>query len=720
MELRDFAERILFGNQLEDKLVAPDRFTDTIKSAAPIIVPQFPGRPPELSLGRGSGDAFPTPSEMEHEEHRARVFHFFANHELLALELMALALLRFPDAPTAWRLGIAQIMREEQKHLLLYRERLEALGLKLGDVAVNDFFWKNLCHIASPQEFIAGLSLTFEQANLDFSLHYRDVFAAMGDAPSSDVMDIVYREEIGHVRHGVMWLEKIKSPGESQWDAYRRLLKYPLTPSRGKGLKFAREARQLAGIEGQFMDEMIFYPEAKTRAARILWYNPDCEAELAAGNGYMPPQEHKLLMRDFAMLPIFLGKEGDVIVTHKTPSRAFREQCVELGLARPYWLESTDVRDPDWTRMPEVKVQGFSPWGWSAKARQHALRLKETYEATYNDFIPEESLLQKIFSKHELPAIRKSFRDTNLQHIPLLGDDAALGVLCTSVEDVLELHKRVASEWQRPIVVKVPYSAAGQGTIRLRVGEEPSASQLGWLAKMVKHYSQVMVEPWYERTVDVSFQFSIHDKIELLGPTRFYTDQRGQYGGHWLGQLFKDISQEEQKRLYRPRSQGESLMSMAEKGARHAATWLFQQGFRGLCGVDTFFYQDPLQADTWRVQAIGEINPRHTMGHVALCLQSLIQKGHAALWVTLAKPTLRDFGYQNFKQMAADLTTKHPVEYFFSTRRESVKRGIFFTNDPEQAEACLGVVAVGDAACSEIQRLAARLEMKTKNEAKEK
>lgn len=714
MELRTFAEQILFGDRLEDKLVAPDRFTDTLTSVAPIAVPRFPGRPVELSLGRGQADVFPTPAEMEHEEHRARVFHFFANHELMALELMALALLRFPDAPAQWRLGIAQIMREEQKHLLLYRERLEALGLKLGDVAVNDFFWRNLSGISSPLEFIAGLSLTFEQANLDFSLHYRDVFAAMGDTPSRDVMEIVFREEIGHVRHGVMWLEKTKTRGESQWDAYRRLLKYPLTPSRGKGLRFALEARQLAGLDQQFIDEMVFYPEAKTRPARILWYNPDCEAELAAGNGYRPPQEHKLLMHDFAMLPLFLAKEGDVVVTHKTPSRAFREQCVELGLARPYWLETADVREPDWTRVPEVRVQEFTPWGWSAKARQHALTLQATYAATYNGFIPEAALLRKIFSKHELPAIRKSFRDANLQHIPLLGDEAALGVLCASVDAVLELHQRVSSESQRPIVVKVPYSAAGQGTIRLRVGEEPSASQLGWLAKMIKHYGQVMVEPWYERTIDVSFQFNIQDKAELLGPTRFYTDQRGQYGGHWLGPLFKDIDQEDQKRLYRPRSQGESLMSIAERGARHAAAWLHQQGFRGLCGVDAFFYQDPLQPDAWRAQVIGEINPRHTMGHVTLSLQRLIHKGQPGVWVTLAKPTLRDFGYQNFKQMAADLQAKHPMEYFFSTRRESVKSGIFFTNDPEQAEACLGVVAVGDAACAEIQRLAARLEMKTK------
>ena len=38
------------------------------------------------------------------------MLHFFANHELLAIELIALALLRFPDADPGWRRGLAAIL----------------------------------------------------------------------------------------------------------------------------------------------------------------------------------------------------------------------------------------------------------------------------------------------------------------------------------------------------------------------------------------------------------------------------------------------------------------------------------------------------------------------------------------------------------------------------------------------------------------------------------
>ena len=60
---------------------------------------------------------------------RGRVLHFFANHELLALELMAVALLRFPDAPHSFRRGIIETMKEEQKHLNLYIESMNRLGV---------------------------------------------------------------------------------------------------------------------------------------------------------------------------------------------------------------------------------------------------------------------------------------------------------------------------------------------------------------------------------------------------------------------------------------------------------------------------------------------------------------------------------------------------------------------------------------------------------------
>src|SRR5678815_4855795 len=123
MELHEFAERVLFATSLEEKLRCPDALTDESPGPA-LITPATPGRPEALRFKpHGSGKAdFPGLHRLEQPRERGRLLHFFANHELLATELMALVLLRFPDAPAAFRKGVLQTLKDEQEHTrcLLY------------------------------------------------------------------------------------------------------------------------------------------------------------------------------------------------------------------------------------------------------------------------------------------------------------------------------------------------------------------------------------------------------------------------------------------------------------------------------------------------------------------------------------------------------------------------------------------------------------------------
>src|SRR5262245_54173529 len=112
MRLHEIAHTVLFGDSLAEKLLAPDHFDDEETGRALTEVPEFPGRP--AALARRGRAEFPKVGSLGDESARGRVLHFFANHELLALELMALVLLKFPDAPPAFRAGIARTIREEQ------------------------------------------------------------------------------------------------------------------------------------------------------------------------------------------------------------------------------------------------------------------------------------------------------------------------------------------------------------------------------------------------------------------------------------------------------------------------------------------------------------------------------------------------------------------------------------------------------------------------------
>ncbi|HXG48321.1 MAG TPA: DUF455 family protein, partial [Methylomirabilota bacterium] len=231
MELRDFAEQVLFATTLEEKLQCPTHITDERPGSA-LNTPEAPGRPAELKFkDRTAGrDGFPGAHRLEHAAERGRVLHFFANHELLATELMALVLLRFPDAPAAFRRGVLQTLREEQEHTRLYLERLRACGLHFGELPVSGFFWRAVARMESPLDYVAGLSLTFEQANLDFAAQFARAFAAAGDGPTADLLERIHRDEIAHVAYGLKWFRRWKNPAEDDWAAFCRQLKFPLSP----------------------------------------------------------------------------------------------------------------------------------------------------------------------------------------------------------------------------------------------------------------------------------------------------------------------------------------------------------------------------------------------------------------------------------------------------------------------------------------------------------
>src|SRR3954468_23725802 len=154
MELRDFAEQVLFGARIEDKLNCPASIQDT-RPGSPILAPRAPGRSPELRFKtQGSRPAdFPGVHQLEKEPERGRLLHFFANHELLATELMALVLLRFPDAPAAFRRGVLQTLKDEQEHTRLYIQRMKQCGVEFGEMPVSGYFWRAISAMENPIDY---------------------------------------------------------------------------------------------------------------------------------------------------------------------------------------------------------------------------------------------------------------------------------------------------------------------------------------------------------------------------------------------------------------------------------------------------------------------------------------------------------------------------------------------------------------------------------------
>ncbi len=259
MELRTLAEIILDTPTLEARFTFPDAGVAALTDDEPGLPRAWrePHRPDSLQIApKKKRKGLPHPSSLHDPVMRVRTLHTFANHELMALELMAWALLAYPDAPAAFRRGMAWLIQEEQRHLQLYINRIEAHGASFGDLGVNDHFWRIAPLLDTPLKWVCALNLSFEQANLDhapvFARHFRDV----GDEESAALMEQIVEDEVKHVGFGVRWLRHFSDGSLSDFDVFTQNLNAYMGPERARGTEINRTARRAAGLDDDFIDQL--------------------------------------------------------------------------------------------------------------------------------------------------------------------------------------------------------------------------------------------------------------------------------------------------------------------------------------------------------------------------------------------------------------------------------------------------------------------------------
>jgi uncharacterized ferritin-like protein (DUF455 family) len=96
------------------------------------------------------------------------------------------------------------------------------------------------------------MHLTFEQANLDHAPFYARQFRGVEDPKSAELMDLIFRDEIKHVRFGSHWLKEYQ--GElTLFDAFLGNCSAHNMPDRARGMEFQEEARRKAGLDEDFI-----------------------------------------------------------------------------------------------------------------------------------------------------------------------------------------------------------------------------------------------------------------------------------------------------------------------------------------------------------------------------------------------------------------------------------------------------------------------------------
>jgi uncharacterized ferritin-like protein (DUF455 family) len=232
-----------------------------------------PGRPPTFVLAKKAAKS-PGPEAIRSKAKRAQLAHAFFHHELQAAELMAWAVLAFPDSPRAFRRGLLGIALDEVRHMRAYRDYLEGLGFAIGAFPVRDWFWERVPSATSPAHFVAVMGIGFEGGNLDHSARFADRLRAIGDDVGAALQARIAEEEVPHVRFAMHWFEhfvratsasepapesdaknaaRVRSVDFTTWARY---LPPPLSPLVMRGEPMNREARKRSGFGADFLEDL--------------------------------------------------------------------------------------------------------------------------------------------------------------------------------------------------------------------------------------------------------------------------------------------------------------------------------------------------------------------------------------------------------------------------------------------------------------------------------
>ncbi len=137
---------------------------------------------------------------------RAVLIHALAHIELNAIDLALDIVWRFPAMPEPFYRQWVGVAREEALHFELLSAHLKTLGHDYGDFPAHSGLWDMAAKTRhDPLARLALVPRTLEARGLDASPPMRARLSAAGDTAAAAILDIILRDEIGHVAVGNHW-----------------------------------------------------------------------------------------------------------------------------------------------------------------------------------------------------------------------------------------------------------------------------------------------------------------------------------------------------------------------------------------------------------------------------------------------------------------------------------------------------------------------------------
>jgi uncharacterized ferritin-like protein (DUF455 family) len=209
------------------------------------VAPGHPAKPELVSPLTVKRRAMNTP------EGRAAMIHALVHIEFNAINLALDALWRFEGMPHEYYADWLQVADEEALHFTLLAEHLQTQGYAYGDFSAHNGLWDMA--VRSQHDVLVRMALlprTMEARGLDVTPGTKAKLVQAGDSAVGPILDIVMRDEIGHVAIGNRWFNYLCAQrGLEPAATYAALLvEYNAALRRGP---FNLEARRAAGFSEQ-------------------------------------------------------------------------------------------------------------------------------------------------------------------------------------------------------------------------------------------------------------------------------------------------------------------------------------------------------------------------------------------------------------------------------------------------------------------------------------
>jgi len=213
-------------------------------------VPDLPGQPdkPELVAPRD------LPRRRNSAETGVATLIHAVNHiEFNAINLAWDAVARFSGLPDDYYADWARVAFEESQHFTLLREHLISLGYDYGSFPAHNGMWEMAQKTHhDPLTRMALVPRVLEARGLDVTPKMMEKLRGTGDLRAVEILELILKEEIGHVAIGTRWFNYLcDQRGVDSLATFKDLLdNYFDGELRGP---FHTEARKQAGFTDEEM-----------------------------------------------------------------------------------------------------------------------------------------------------------------------------------------------------------------------------------------------------------------------------------------------------------------------------------------------------------------------------------------------------------------------------------------------------------------------------------